>query len=101
MDDLIAQISEKMGVTFQHTKESAVISAALVREKLPSDVAEQLGGLFDGAGDLAAGAVGKAKDGGASVTSTAGSVAESGADTASNAWEKAKDSASDLMPGNE
>jgi hypothetical protein len=101
MDDLIAQISEKTGVTFQQAKEGVAISAAWVREKLPSDVAEQLGGLLDGAGDLAAGAVGKAKDAGASVTSTAGSVAESGADTASSAWEKTKDSVSDFMPGNE
>jgi len=93
-DELIAQISEKTGVTVQQAKDGVAISAAWVREKLPSDVAEQLGGLLDGA-------VGKARDTGASVTSTAGSVAESGADTASNVWEKTKASVSDLIPDSE
>ena len=101
MDELIAQISEKTGVTVQQAKDGVAISAAWVREKLPSDVAEQLGGLLDGASNLAAGAVGKAREAGASVTSTAGSVAESSADTASNAWEKPKGSVSDLMPDSE
>jgi hypothetical protein len=45
--------------------------------------------------------VGMARDAGASVTSTAGSVAESGADTAASVWERTKGSVSDLMPGNE
>jgi hypothetical protein len=101
MDDLLAQITEKTGVTVQQAKEGAAISVAWVREKLPSDVAEQFGGLLDGAGDLATGAVGMARDAGASVTSTAGSVAESGADTAASVWERTKGSVSDLMPGNE
>ncbi len=61
----------------------------------------QLGELLAGADDLAAGAVGRTKEAGASVTSTAGSVAESGADTASSVSEKTKNSVSDLMPGNE
>jgi hypothetical protein len=84
MDDLISQIAEKTGVTVQQAKEGVAMSFARVREILPSDVAEQIGGLLDGAGDLASGAVGKAKDAGASVTSTAGSVAESGTDTAAS-----------------
>ena len=101
MDDLINQIAEKTGVTVQQAKDGVAISAAWIKEKLPSDVADQIGGLLDGAGNLASGAAGKAKDAGASVTSTAGNVAESGAGTAASVWEKTRGSVSDLMPGDE
>lgn len=101
MDDLFNQIAEKTGVTVQQAKEGFTMSVAWVREKLPADVAEQFGGLLDGAGDLATGAMGKAKDAGASATSKAGSVAGSGADSAASVWVKTKDSVSDLMPRGE
>ena len=101
MEDLINQIVERTGVTAQQARESVSISAAWIRERLPSDVVEQFGGFLDGAGNMATGAIDKAKDAGSSVTSAAGGVAASGAEAAGSAWEKTKDSVSDLMPGDE
>ncbi len=99
MNDLITQIVEKTGVTAQQAQESVNLSVEWIREKLPADAVEQLGGLLEGATGMATGAMGKAKDAGSSVTSTAGSVAASGVDVAGSAWEKTKGSVSDLMPG--
>jgi uncharacterized protein YjbJ (UPF0337 family) len=101
MDDLINQIVEKTGVTAQQAKDGVGMAVEWVKDKLPSDVVDQLGGLLDGAGGMAAGAVDKAKDAGGSVTSAAGSAASSGADAAEGMWDKAKGAVSDLMPGDE
>lgn len=101
MDDLINQIVEKTGVTAQQAKDGVGIAVEWVKEKLPSDVVDQFGGLLDGAGNMASGAVDKAKDAGSSVSSAAGSAASSGAGAAGGAWDKAKGAVSDLMPGDE
>jgi hypothetical protein len=68
-----------------------------VKERLPSDVVDQFGGVLDGAGNMASGAVDKAKDAGGSVSS----LASSGAGASGSAWDKAKGAVSDLMPGDE
>lgn len=101
MDDLIKQIVEKTGVTAQQAKDGVTIAVDWVKEKLPDDMVEQVGGLLDGAGDMASGAVEKAKDAGGSVSSSAGTAASSGASTATSMWNKAKDMASGLLPGDD
>ena len=101
MDDLINQIVEKTGVTAQQAKDGVGLAVEWVKEKLPSDVVDQFGGLLDGAGSMASGAVDKAKDASGSVSSAAGAAASSGAGAAGTAWDKAKGAVSDLMPGDE
>ncbi len=101
MDDLINQIMEKTGVTAQQAKDGVGMAVEWVEDKLPSEVVEQFGGLLDGAGNMAAGAVEKAKGAGSSVASSAESAASSGADAAGSVWDKAKGTVSDLMPGDE
>ena len=101
MDDLISQIVQKTGITTQQAKESVTISAAWVKEGPTSDVVAQFGGLLDGAGDMAAGAVEKARGAGASVTSAAGVAASTGTEAAGGAWEKTKGAVSDLIPGDD
>jgi hypothetical protein len=97
MDDLINQIVEKTGVTAQQAQDGVGLAVEWVKERLPSDVVDQFGGVLDGAGNMASGAVDKAKDAGGSVSS----LASSGAGASGSAWDKAKGAVSDLMPGDE
>ncbi|MEN8041600.1 MAG: DUF2780 domain-containing protein [Actinomycetota bacterium] len=97
MDELISQIVEKTGVTAQQAKEGVTIALDWVKDKLPSDVVDQLSGVLEGAGDMAADAVEKAKGAAGSASDAAGGAASSATDVAGNLWEKAKD----LLPGGE
>jgi hypothetical protein len=101
MDDLINQIVEKTGVTAQQARDGVGLAIGWVKEKLPTDVVDQLGSVLDSAGGMAADAVGKAKDTGASATSAAGSTVSSAADVAGSIWDKGTGAVSELMPGDE
>ncbi|MEN8240139.1 MAG: hypothetical protein ABFR53_13170 [Actinomycetota bacterium] len=97
MDELISQIVEKTGVTAQQARDGVNMAIDWVKDKLPSDMVDQIGGILDGAGDMAAGAVDKAKGAAGSATDAAGSAAGSATDAAGSIWDKAKD----LLPGGE
>ena len=101
MQDLINQIVEKTGVTTQQAKDAANIAVGWVKDKLPEDVRGTVGGILDGAGDMASEAVTKSKDAAGSAAGVAGGAASSATDAAGGLWDKAKGAVSDLMPGND
>ncbi len=99
MDDLINQIVEKTGVTAAQARDRATMALAWMKDELPADVGNQIGGLLDGAGKMASGMVDRAKDAGSSAGGIAGDAAGAGASAAAGMFDKAKDSVSDILPG--
>ena len=91
MDDLIAQITEKTGITAAQGKDAVDSVMDWIKDKLPDSLAETVGGFMEGAGDMAAGAVEKAKE----VASDPGGAASDMGEKASGLWDKAKD----MLPG--
>lgn len=98
MDDLINRIVEKTGVTAAQARDGANMAVAWIKDKLPTDMGDQIGGLLDGAGGVAAGMVDKAKDVGSSAGGVASDAAATATTAASGAWDKTKDAISGLTP---
>ena len=88
MEELIAQITEKTGVTTEKAKEMVGVTAEWVKHKVPDDVAGQLSSLLSSAGDAAGSAAGAATGAAAAATGKAGDLLN-----------KAKDTVSGLAPG--
>ena len=87
MEELIAQITEKTGVTTENAKEMVGVTAEWMKDKLPDDVSSQLGTLLSGAGDVAGSAAGAATGAAAAATGKAGEL-----------FTKAKDTVTGLTP---
>ena len=84
MDELIAQITEKTGVTAEKAKEMVGVTTEWMADKLPESLAEQVAAALAGAGGMASSAADKA-------TGVAGSAAEVATGAATTASEKAGD----------
>lgn len=87
MDELIAQITEKTGVTVEKAKEMVGVTTEWMKNKLPEDLAGQVTSVLSEAGGWASTAASKATE-----------VAEGAAGTAAGAagglWDKTKDTVS-------
>lgn len=86
MDELIAQIMEKTGVTADKAKEMLGVTADWMKNRLPDDVAEQIGSILAGAGDMAGTATGAAS----AATGKAGDL-----------WNQAKGTVSGFVPSDD
>ncbi|MGB5169530.1 MAG: hypothetical protein WBO84_08950 [Acidimicrobiia bacterium] len=86
MDELIAQIMEKTGVTAEKAREMLGVTADWMKERLPDDVANQIGSIISGAGDAAGTATGAATGAAAAATGKAGDL-----------WNTAKGTVSGLV----
>lgn len=86
MDELIAQIMDKTGVTAEKAKEMLGVTADWMKERLPDDVANQIGSIISGAGDAAGTATGAATGAAAAATGKAGDL-----------WNTAKGTVSGLV----
>lgn len=84
MDELIAQITAKTGVTAEKAKEMVGVTTEWMTDKLPESLAEQVAAALAGAGGIASSAADKA-------TGVAGSAAEVATGAATTASEKAGD----------
>ena len=92
MEDLIAQITEKTEITAAQAKDAVDSVMDWVKDKLPDSIADTVGRVhIEGAGDMAAGAVEKAKE---AASDPAGAASDIG-EKASDLWDKAKD----MIPG--
>jgi len=91
MDELIAQITEKTGVTADKAKEMVGVTAEWMRAQLPEDLAGQVTVVLTGAGDMATSAAGKATEAAGSAVGTASVVAAGATEKAGDLWNKAKD----------
>ncbi|MEN8234857.1 MAG: DUF2267 domain-containing protein [Actinomycetota bacterium] len=94
MEELIAQITEKTGVSAEKAKEIVAVVTEWVKEKLPEDMVNQLSGFLGGAGDAASSAAGKA-------TGAAGTAAGTATGIAGDLWDKAKGVVPGLGPDDE
>jgi uncharacterized protein (DUF2267 family) len=74
MDELIAQIMEKTGVTADKAKEMLGVTAEWMQNRLPEDAADQISTILSGAGDMAGTATGAATGAAAAATGTAGDL---------------------------
>lgn len=88
MEELIAQITEKTGVTAEKAKEMVGVTAEWMKGKVPDDVAGQLSSLLSGAGDVAGSAAGVATGAATAATGKAGDL-----------FTKAKDTVKTRTPG--
>ena len=66
-----------------------------VKDKLPDGIAVTVSEFMDGAGDMAASAGEKAKE---TASDPAGAASDIG-EKASGLWDKAKDTVTDMIPG--
>ncbi len=91
MDDLIAQITEKTGVTADKAKEMIGVTTEWMKDKLPENLADQVSAALSGAGDMASTAVDKSKDAAGSAAGVATGAATTATEKAEGLWDKAKD----------
>lgn len=96
MDDLIAQITEKTGVTADKAKEMIGVTKEWMMDKLPESLADQVSAALSGAGDMASSAVEKSKDAAGSAAGVATGAAATATEKAEGLWDKAKDTVTDL-----
>jgi len=99
VEELIAQITEKTGVTTEKAKEMVGVTAEWMKGKVPDDVASQLGALLSSAGDVAGSAAGAASEAATTAANAAGGAAAAATGKAGNLFNKAKDTVSGLAPG--
>ena len=91
MDDLIAQITEKTGVTAEKAKEMIGVTTEWMKDKLPESLADQVTTALSGAGEMASSAAGKATDAAGSAAGVATSAAGTATEKAGDLWGKTKD----------
>jgi hypothetical protein len=84
VDDLIAQITEKTGVTAEKAMEMIGVTKEWMADKLPESLADQVSTALSGAGGMASSAA-------ETATGVAGSAAASATETAGSLWDKTKD----------
>jgi len=90
MDELIAQIMEKTGVTADKAKEMLGVTANWMQDRLPDDVADQISSILSGAGEMAGTATEAATGAAAAATGKAGDL-----------WNTAKGTVSGLVQNND
>lgn len=94
MDELIAQITEKTGVTAEKAKEMVGVTTEWMRSKLPDDMVDQVSSMLAGAGEIATSAAGSAAEMASGAAATATGMA-------GDLWGKATGSESDEPPEDE
>ena len=92
MDELIAQIAEKTGVTVEKAKEMVGITTEWMADKLPENLSDQVAAALAGAGGMASSAAGKATDVAGSAAGVATGAATTASEKAGDLWGKTKDS---------
>lgn len=98
MDELIAQIIEKTGVTAEKAKEMIGVTTDWMKDKLPENLADQVTTALSGAGDMASSAAGKASGAAGSAATMASGAAATATEKAGDVWGKAKDTATGFTP---
>jgi len=94
MDELIAQIMEKTGVTADKAKEMLGVTANWMQDRLPDDVADQISAILSGAGEMA----GTATE---AATGAATGAAAAATGKAGDLWNTAKGTVSGLVQNND
>ena len=105
MDDLIADIQEKTGLSTEKVLEVLTIVTDFMKEQLPEDLIEAVTSYLGNATEFAAGAAGSATDA-ASGAATSASAAASGAvdkavETASTVFSKAVETVTSVVNTND
>jgi hypothetical protein len=101
MDELIAQIMEKTGVTADKAREMLGVTADWMKNRLPDDVADQIGSILAGAGDMAGTATGAATGAAVAATEAASEVASAATGKAGDLWSTAKGTVSGFVPSDD
>lgn len=83
MDELIAQIMEKTGVTADKAKEMLGVTADWMKNRLPDEVADQVGSVLSGAGTMAGTATEAASGAAAAASGKVGDLWSTTRDTVS------------------
>jgi uncharacterized protein (DUF2267 family) len=89
MDELIAQIMEKTGVTADKAKEMLGVTAEWMKDRVPDDVADQISSILSGAGEMASSAT-------EAATGAATGAAAAATGKAGDLWNTAKGTVSGL-----
>ena len=101
MDELISQIMEKTGVTADKAKEMLGVTADWMKNRFPDDVAEQIGSILAGAGDMAGTATEAAAGAAPAATEAASGAASAATGKAGDLWNQAKSTVSGFAPSDD
>lgn len=91
MDELVAQIMEKTGVTAEKAREMIGVTTEWMKDKLPESLGDQVSAALSGAGEIASSAAGKATGVAGSAAGVATSAATTATEKAGDLWGKTKD----------
>ena len=91
MDELIAQITEKTGVSAEKAREMVGITKDWMVDKLPETLADQVEAALSGAGGMASSAAGKATGVASTAAGAATGAATTATEKAGDLWGKTKD----------
>ncbi len=101
MDELIAQITEKTGVTAEKAKEMIGVTTEGMKGKLPESLADQVSAALAGAGGMASSATAKATDVAGSAAGAATGAAATATEKAAGLWDKTKDTVTGFASGSD
>jgi hypothetical protein len=101
VDELIAQITEKTGVTAEKAKEMIGVTTEWMKGKLPESLAEQVSAALAGAGGVASSAAAKATDVAGSTAGVATGAATTATEKAGGLWDKTKDTVTGFTSSND
>jgi hypothetical protein len=101
VDELIAQITEKTGVTAEKAKEMIGVTTEWMKGKLPESLAEQVSAALAGAGGVASSAAAKATDVAGSTAGFATGASTNATEKAGGLWDKTKDTVTGFTSSND
>ena len=104
MEDLIAEIQEKTGLSTEKVLEVVTLVTEFMKERLPDDLVQSISGYLGGAAEKAMGAAGSATGVGVgaakSATSVAAGATGKAVGSAASAFSKAVDAVGDAANSN-
>lgn len=90
MDELVAQLVDKVGLTQDQAQQTMEAVQSFLKDKLPADVMDQIGGALGGVADVAGDAAGAAKGAAGDAAGAAGGAADAAGDAAGGVMDSIK-----------
>jgi len=97
VDDLIAEIQEKTGLSTEKVLEVLTMATDFMKDQLPEDLVEQVTSYLGAATEMASGAAGSASGAASSASSVASGAVDKAVEAAASVFSKAVDAAAKVV----
>ena len=97
MDDLIAEIQEKTGLSTEKVLEVLTMVTDFMKDRLPADLVEQVTSYLGSATEMASGAAASATGTASSASSVASDAVDRAVETAASVFSKTVDTVANMV----